>query len=114
MTKVSILKSNSYIYGFQIEGHSGYAVSGFDIVCAGVSTLAQAVIIGCEEVVGLSGEKEALICTEDENAYLEYKLSPLDTESLEKAKTLFDTFEIMMQEIEKQYSRYLYVVNVEE
>ena len=40
MNLVTIRRDNKgYITGFTSEGHSGYAESGYDIVCAGISTL---------------------------------------------------------------------------
>ena len=36
------------------EGHSGYAASGADIICASVSSLMQALWIGLEEILKVS------------------------------------------------------------
>ena len=44
MTKVEIFNQNGRINGFAVSGHSGYAESGKDIVCAGVSSLVYAAI----------------------------------------------------------------------
>lgn len=38
MTKISIVQENSHVM-IEIDGHSGYANEGEDIVCAAVSTL---------------------------------------------------------------------------
>lgn len=35
------LNKKGFIYGYEVSGHSGYAEAGEDIVCSGVSTLAQ-------------------------------------------------------------------------
>ena len=57
MTKVDIfINQDGYIHGFQAKGHSGYAVHGEDIVCAAISALTQATVIGLTEVLKLEVE----------------------------------------------------------
>ena len=47
MIEVSIfLSQGEKISGFQVTGHSGTAARGKDIVCAGVSSLAQTALLG--------------------------------------------------------------------
>ena len=41
MIKASFFRKNNSLTGFSISGHSGYADSGSDIVCASVSSAAQ-------------------------------------------------------------------------
>jgi uncharacterized protein YsxB (DUF464 family) len=41
------------------EGHAGFADEGEDIVCAAVSTLMQALLVGLEDVLGLKDVKLA-------------------------------------------------------
>lgn len=41
------------ILGFRVRGHAGQGTYGKDIVCAAVSALTQAAIIGLEEYLGL-------------------------------------------------------------
>lgn len=55
MIQVTVTRNkNGLISSFKIEGHSGYAERGQDIVCAAVSALSQTTVIGLEEVLGLS------------------------------------------------------------
>ena len=50
MIKVEIFKeSTDRIVGFEVAGHSGTAEHGQDIVCAGVSSLAQTALLGLGE-----------------------------------------------------------------
>lgn len=47
MTNITIYKLKGIhhrIIGFKIEGHSNYAPAGYDIICASISTITQAVI----------------------------------------------------------------------
>ena len=41
MIKITIIKNGDNVTAISCEGHSGYAESGSDIVCAGVSVLTQ-------------------------------------------------------------------------
>ena len=43
MTRAVFYRRNGRLIGFDIKGHSGYAESGSDIVCAAVSTLTEMV-----------------------------------------------------------------------
>ncbi|MBR3457752.1 MAG: ribosomal-processing cysteine protease Prp [Selenomonadaceae bacterium] len=50
MIEVSVfLNQEEKISGFQVTGHSGTAPRGSDIVCAGVSSLAQTALLGIGE-----------------------------------------------------------------
>ena len=50
MIEVSIfLDQENRISGFQVMGHSGTAARGQDIICAGVSSLAQTALLGIGE-----------------------------------------------------------------
>lgn len=47
MIKISVMRQNDgKIIGLSIEGHAGAGAYGQDIVCAGISALAQSVILG--------------------------------------------------------------------
>lgn len=49
MITVKVLQGRTGIRGYKIKGHAGFAEEGQDIVCAGVSVLAQTAIIGLEQ-----------------------------------------------------------------
>lgn len=47
MVKISVMRQDdNKIIGLSVEGHAGAGVYGEDIVCAGISALAQSVILG--------------------------------------------------------------------
>ncbi len=50
--------SKGFLTGFLIKGHSEYAEKGKDIICAGVSSIAQAIVLGLEEVARVKVELE--------------------------------------------------------
>lgn len=51
----------NFCSGFLIEGHAGFCVHGYDIVCAGVSSAAQMCCNGITDVLGV----DVQICCED-------------------------------------------------
>ena len=66
MTVIQVCRHNGFPAGVSASGHSGYAESGEDIVCAAVSVLIQTLYIGVVDVLGLSvtyriDEKQPLI-----------------------------------------------------
>ena len=54
MINILIIKSKQNVITVEATGHSGYAESGSDIVCASVSSLTQALINGLIEVVKIT------------------------------------------------------------
>ncbi|BEU87390.1 ribosomal-processing cysteine protease Prp [Selenomonas sp. TAMA-11512] len=46
MIEVCLYRQNGRITGYDVTGHSGTADHGFDIVCAGISSLAQTALLG--------------------------------------------------------------------
>jgi len=47
MTSITVIKDkNSLTAGFKVVGHSGYAAEGEDIVCAGISSIVQTIMLG--------------------------------------------------------------------
>ncbi len=48
MTKVVFFKSNGVFWGFEEQGHSGFAASGEDILCSAISAMSMLVINAIE------------------------------------------------------------------
>ncbi len=53
MTTVTFLTEESRIVGFEVNGHSGYADAGEDIVCAAVTSAIRLVEATVNDVMGL-------------------------------------------------------------
>lgn len=101
MTTVLLKKTKSGYQGFNCMGHSGYADSGSDIVCAAVSVLVINTINAIEEFAKESME----IVTGQEDGIIDVIfVNPVN----EKTKLLMDTMVLGLKSIEKQYGkRYL-------
>ena len=44
MTKVTFFRNNGVLYGFEEEGHSGYADAGEDILCSALSAMTMLIV----------------------------------------------------------------------
>ena len=48
MTKIVFYKSNGVYYGFEEQGHTGYASEGEDVLCAAISAMTMLIINAIE------------------------------------------------------------------
>ncbi|MGM9550650.1 MAG: ribosomal-processing cysteine protease Prp [Clostridia bacterium] len=104
MIKFKVEKSESgKIVSIEVNGHSGYAECGSDIVCAAVSTAVQMTLNGIEEM------KLADISYSVNDGYLVCEI-PEDREY--GADLLLNSLMITIYEIAKQYKKYLFILEV--
>jgi len=95
MTTVRFLERGKRLYGFQASGHTGYAPSGEDIVCAAVSALTQTALLGLSEVLKVPVE-----WTVDEEVGA---LSAFVRESTDGTEIVLRTLEAGLRNIAEQY-----------
>lgn len=99
---------------FLVHGHSGYARAGSDIVCAAVSSVSQAAVLGLTEVLGLQIGLEMEEDSGLAGPYLECVLpSDLDYSIREKANILLQTMFLTIKSIEEQYSKFVQILEQE-
>ena len=105
MTNIKILKNGQNITGLTVSGHSGYAELGKDIVCSAISSLAQSVCVGLENVLNLKPSIKI------EDGYLECKLPQnISEDQNQKAQVLLLTFEESVKQIllgDKKFKKYI-------
>ncbi|GAB6877235.1 ribosomal-processing cysteine protease Prp [Thermaerobacter litoralis] len=90
---------------FEITGHAGFAERGEDIVCAAVSALGQAAILGLEEVLNLVPEVEL-----DEEGRLVCQLPAAVPPEVERAaQAILETARVGIQAIAGDYDDYVRV-----
>ncbi len=108
MTRIHIYRKNEDIVKYIVEGHTGFAESGEDIVCAAVSALAMHTLNGLTDIVGVS------VGFEVREAYLECVL-PVDIsrEERTKANVLLDALYLSLKNLEKQYTKYITITELE-
>jgi len=107
MIRVAFFRKEGRIVGFESEGHAGFADSGSDIVCAGVSALLISCVNGLETVAHV----EPTIRQNDEIGYLKAELpEALDEAQAHDAGILLDATEQGLQSIAKQYPDFVRVI----
>ncbi len=82
------------IAGFEARGHAGYAERGADIVCAGVSALTQAAVLG------LARRLEAPLLVVQREGFLRCTLGPgVGREVRARAQDVLETMLLGLREI---------------
>jgi len=92
------------IRAFQVRGHAGFADRGQDIVCAGVSALAQSAVLGL-------GKFLAEPCTVKVTDGCLQCVLPAQLTEKEKveAQAILETMLLGIREIESNYPRYVHL-----
>ena len=92
MIKININKDE-----ITIKGHSGYAIEGFDIVCASISSIAITTVNAL-----LSIDEDCIEYIEDDG-YLNIKIKKHN----EVTNKLIDNMINLFKELEKDYKKYI-------
>lgn len=99
MISIKFLKNSEKIVGFKISGHSGYAESGSDIICAAVSSAVEMAANTITEIQKIN----AKVKTDD--GYLEFLLS----EESEQAQTVLKGLELHLKSLSEEYPKYIVI-----
>jgi len=101
--------STKRIVGYKVTGHAGFDECGKDIVCAAVSVLTQAVLVGLAEEAGIDVDysidevKGSLSCT----------LPSLEAEDRKKADLLLNTMYISLKSLQEEYPENILMIQEE-
>lgn len=102
MTKISIIDNQlSKKLQVSLEGHSGYADAGEDIVCSAISVLSYAIFNGITEVLKYD------IPYKLQDGYLYFEIPDSISKEDSRVKVLLDTFVLNLKDLEKQYKDYI-------
>ena len=109
MTKVVIKRDLSgSIKGLSINGHSGYAKEGQDIICSAISVTAYTAAGALEDLAGLGG------CYSEDDGHMVISLpSKMTAQQKATAGIILETTAIGFKQIELSYSKYVLVVEEE-
>ncbi len=99
MIEAEFFSSGSRLLGFCLQGHSGFAGEGFDIICASVSSAAYMTVNTITDVIGLNPQ----ILRVDE-ALMELRLAAEDAAGAEQ---ILSGFRLHMLQLEEQYPKYV-------
>ena len=107
-TTVTFLKrSDGALLGYRANGHSGYAESGADIVCAAISALTQTTLNGLKNVL----KAPVMFDQDDDGAFIEAILTPEASEDqIRQAQLLVVTLLEGLQAIQREYPRNLRII----
>lgn len=110
MIKVEIKKRKecNYFYSLHVLGHSGFAVKGNDIVCAGVSALVQTAY------VALKACKASKIEQYDTGKCFKIEIKNIAEDEKEKIIDYCDFLLTGLFLIEKHYPKYVKIIIMED
>ena len=100
MTNISFSRKNGKIIRFRISGHTGKAEAGKDVLCAAISSVAQATALGLTEVLNLN------IYLKIDDGFMEVKLNEDHLEN-EFAQILLETCMKSLKEIVKNEKKFV-------
>lgn len=105
MTKIEIYLKANDIVGFECKNHSGYAESGKDIVCAGISSITQTAVLGLENIAKIGCE----VKIDQKQGYLSVQIDQNEWTStnFKTAQVILQTMLCGLEDLEKQYPKNL-------
>ena len=107
MTSITFHSADGRIDGFVVEGHSGYAEAGSDIVCAAISAAVGLTECAINEVLGLGAPVKA----SEKNARISLKLpAKLDEANEYACQTLLAGLLVYLQAMGSEYPENLIVL----
>ena len=115
MTKVTFFRNNGVLYGFEEEGHSGYADAGEDILCSALSAMTMLIVNTVE--TSYAADVEYVVSAEETKITVRSRAALPEYESDESRRFavsgLFSGYYKQLKELEKEYPRNLRVCETE-
>lgn len=109
MTTVTFHTEGSRIVSFEMQGHSGYAPQGEDIVCAALTSAVRLTECAVNDVLGL----EASVKVRDKDAFLSLKLpNSLGQTSESTCQTLLAALMVHCVQLAEEYPDNITVLEV--
>lgn len=105
MTTIEAYRQKGIPCGIKVLGHTGYATSGTDIVCAAISVLVQTLEIGLGDVAGLQVKS----VVDAASAFIELHWG---IENSERVSILTEAIFKALEEISRSYSNNVKFVEV--
>ena len=109
MTTVTFHMEGERIVGFTVQGHSGYADEGSDIICAAVTSAVRLTECAINDVLGL----EAGVKVNDRDASITLKLPRnLTGEADQVCQTLLAALMVYFVQLREEYPEHINVMEV--
>ncbi|WP_026906326.1 ribosomal-processing cysteine protease Prp [Paucisalibacillus globulus] len=104
MIKVTVIRDNNQIKSFELSGHADSGPYGYDLVCAGVSSVS----FGAVNAVLKLTDINLAIEQGNEGGYLHVTIpDSVDTELMEKVQLLFEGMIVSLETIERDYNQFI-------
>lgn len=105
MTNIKLFYKSNQIVGFECKNHSGYAESGKDIVCAGISCITQTAVLGLQNIAKI----DCNVQIDQKIGYLSLKIAPKDINSkaFESTQIILRTMLCGLEDLREQYPKYI-------
>jgi len=104
MTSVTLYRSSGRLTGFRVEGHSGYASEGSDIVCAAVTSAVRLAECMLTDVLKL--DTDVSVSGKVSDVRVMVRGNPA------AAQDMLNAFRLYMFELSRENPRYLKVLEV--
>ena len=109
MTTVTFHSEGSRLTGFDIQGHSGYAPQGEDIVCAALTSAVRLTECAVNDVLGL----EASVKVKPEKALISLRLpGGLSQQNESTCQTLLTGLMLYLTQLTEEYPDHIIVMEV--
>ena len=109
MTTASFATDGSRTVSFTVEGHSGLAESGEDILCAAVTSAVRLTECAINDVLGL----EAAVKVSERDASISLKLPRnLEGEADQVCQTLLAALMLYFVQLQEEYPQHIIVMEV--
>lgn len=96
MTEIEFIEKGNVLYGFSVKGHTGFAETGEDIVCAAVSALTSHTIGSIESLAGDACDYKV----REEPPLVTFTFRDVPSEA---GKLFLKAFKMSMQDLEGAY-----------
>ena len=100
MIRAVLYREGKNLTGCRLQGHSDWAESGNDIICAGASILTCSCVNTLENVYGIVPRMNEV---NEEEAILDFDLPPMTEEENEKAQVLMNMLRQGLDDLMKEY-----------
>ena len=109
MTKVVFFRSGGFFYGFEEQGHTGFAEEGNDVLCAALSAMTMLIINTIE--VAYASDVEYTIDDETTDIRVRSKAALLEYEEDERKRYavsgLFLSYYYQLNDLREEYYEFL-------
>lgn len=99
MTKVIFYRNRDGLFGYEVEGHSGYANEGEDIVCAAISVSTWQVY----NSISCLTDTQAQLMEDEANAYISCKFTNISKDS----SLLLESYFLTIRHLTEVYPEYI-------